>query len=71
MQWIGTNTDIDDQKGAAQALRESERRLQLSQNAAGIASLELDIETGTVIGSDGFWGLWGLSASEQRPYQRA
>lgn len=58
--WIGTNTDIDDQKGAAEALRQSERRLQLSQNAAGIAALELDIATGTVMGSEGFWELWGL-----------
>ncbi|WP_457940215.1 PAS domain S-box protein [Mesorhizobium sp. 10J20-29] len=62
--WIGTNTDIDDQKQAVQALRESERRLQLSQNAAGIAALELDIATGTVIGSEGFWDLWGLSPRE-------
>ncbi|MEP6564534.1 MAG: PAS domain S-box protein [Mesorhizobium sp.] len=61
VQWIGTNTDIDDQKQAAQALRESERRLQLSQNAAGIAALELDIATGNVFGSEGFWDLWGLS----------
>ena len=61
LQWIGTNTDIDDQKRVAQALRDSERRLVLSQNAAGIASLELDIATGSVIGSDGFWYLWGLS----------
>ena len=59
--WIGTNTDIDDQKQAAQALHESERRLQLSQNAAGIAALELDIASGMVIGSEGFWDLWGLS----------
>ncbi|MET2825911.1 PAS domain-containing sensor histidine kinase [Mesorhizobium shangrilense] len=61
LQWIGTNTDIDDQKQVAQALHESERRLQLSQNAAGIAALELDIATGTVVGSEGFWDLWGLS----------
>jgi PAS domain S-box-containing protein len=64
LQWIGTNTDIDDQKQVAQALHESERRLQLSQNAAGIAALELDIATGTVVGSEGFWDLWGLSPRE-------
>ena len=62
--WIGTNTDIHDQKQAAQALLESERRLQLSQSAAGIAALELDIASGTVIGSEGFWDLWGLSPRE-------
>ncbi len=61
VRWIGTNTDIDEQKQAVQALRESERRLQLSQNAAGIAALELDIATGNVVGSEGFWDLWGLS----------
>jgi PAS domain S-box-containing protein len=60
LRWIGTNTDIDDQKQAVQALQQSERRLQLSQNAAGIAALELDIESGTVVGSEGFWELWGL-----------
>lgn len=60
-QWIGTNTDIEDQKRAVQALTDNERRLVLSQKAAGIASLELDIATGTVIGSEGFWDLWGLS----------
>lgn len=61
LRWIGTNTDIDDQKQAADALLQSERRLQLSQNAAGIAALELDIASGTVVGSEGFWDLWGLS----------
>ncbi len=61
VQWIGTNTDIDDQKRAVKALRKSERRLHLSQNAAGISSLEVDIATGMVMGSDGLWELWGLS----------
>jgi PAS domain S-box-containing protein len=64
LRWIGTNTDIDDQKQAVQALLQSERRLQLSQNAAGIAALELDIESGTVVGSEGFWQLWGLEPRE-------
>jgi PAS domain S-box-containing protein len=64
VQWIGTNTDIHDQKVVAQKLAESERRLQLSQNAAGIAALELDIATGKVFGSEGFWTLWGLSPRE-------
>ncbi|QPC91781.1 PAS domain S-box protein [Mesorhizobium sp. INR15] len=64
VRWIGTNTDIDDQKQATQALLESERRLQLSQSAAGIAALELDIASGTVVGSENFWNLWGLSPRE-------
>ncbi len=63
-QWVGTNTDIDDQRRSAQALAESERRLQLAQNAAGIGALELDIAAGTVIGSKEFWKIWGLTARE-------
>jgi len=62
--WIGTNTDIDDQQRIARQLAESERRFRLSQQAAGIASLELDIETGLVIGSDHFWEIWGLGHRE-------
>jgi PAS domain S-box-containing protein len=47
-----------------EALRRSERRFRLSQQAAGIAALELDIPTGDMIVSDNFWTLWGL---EPRP----
>jgi PAS domain S-box-containing protein len=43
-----------------EALRRSERRFRLSQQAAGIAALELDIATGDMIVSDNFWTLWGL-----------
>ncbi len=66
VQWIGTNTDIHDQKIATEALAKSERRLQLSQTAAGISSLEVDIATGSVFGTTGFWDLWGLA-----PHDRA
>ncbi len=59
--WIGTNTDIEDHKRITEALTYSERRLRISQNAGGIASLELDIASGTVVGSDRFWSIWGLS----------
>jgi PAS domain S-box-containing protein len=58
---IGVAIDVTERKRVEQALRESERRFRLSQNAAGIGSLELDIATGAVIGSDRFWELWGLS----------
>nr|WP_281432957.1 PAS domain S-box protein [Aestuariivirga litoralis] len=60
LQWVGTNTDIDDQKTISQQLLKSETRFKQSQNAAGIGSLELDIETGTVMGSEQLWKIWGL-----------
>ena len=59
--WIGTNTDIEDHKRIAKALADSEQSLRISQNAGGIASLELEIASGTVKGSDRFWSIWGLS----------
>lgn len=64
IRWIGTNTDIHDQKAVTEALAVSDRRLKLSQDAAGIWALELDIATGTVFGADGFWQLWGLGPRE-------
>lgn len=64
MQWIGTNTDFDEQRKTAQALQESERRLKLAQKAAGIGSLEVDIASGRVFGSESFWHLWGLTPRE-------
>ena len=60
VQWIGANTDIDDQKRTEAALASSERRFRLSQSAAGIASLEVDVQSGEVFGSDRFWEIWGL-----------
>lgn len=65
--WIGNNTDIEDQKRTEVALRESELRLRLSQEAAGIASLEVDISAGQVFGSETLWALWGLPAAESVP----
>lgn len=65
--WIGTNTDIDDQKRVEQALRDSELRLRLSQEAGGIASFEVDVATDRVIGSEGLWALWGLPSTTSVP----
>lgn len=59
--WIGTNTDIEDQKRDRQQLLDSERRLRLSQQAAGIASMEIDVATDTILASDSFWEMFGLT----------
>jgi PAS domain S-box-containing protein len=61
---IGVVIDITERKRVEQKLIESESRFRLSQEAARIASLELDIESGKVIGSDLFWELWGLPKLE-------
>lgn len=62
---IGVVIDTTERKQAEQRLSQSELRFRLSQQAAGIASLELDIATGTVMGSDLFWELWGLPKLDQ------
>jgi PAS domain S-box-containing protein len=64
LRWIGTNTDIEDQKRIRQQFIDSERRLRLSQAAAGIASMEVDVASGTVYASDLFWDLFGLPVAE-------
>ncbi len=64
LRWVGTNTDIEDQRQAYQRFLDSERRLRLSQNAAGIASMEVDIESGEIFGSAMFWDLFGLPQAE-------
>jgi PAS domain S-box-containing protein len=61
---IGVLFDITEVSVAEEALRRSERRLRMSQEAAGIGSLELDIVSGEVIGTDVFWRLWGLGPRE-------
>jgi PAS domain S-box-containing protein len=65
--WIGTNTDIEDQKRTERALRDGELRLRLSQEAAGIASIEVDVASGEVFGSETLWDLWGLAPRESAP----
>jgi len=64
LRWVGTNTDIEDQRQSYQRFLDSERRLRLSQNAAGIASMEVDIASGEIFGSAMFWDLFGLPQAD-------
>lgn len=57
---LGVAIDITARKHIEQALAQSEQRFRLSQHAAGPASIELDLATRLVQGSDYFWTLWGL-----------
>lgn len=62
---IGVVLDVTDSRLSTEALRQSETRLRISQEAAGIGSLELDIPTGEVIGSEQFFRLWGLEPAKR------
>ena len=57
-------SDITDRVRAEHSLAESERRLRLAQQVAGIGSLEVDVATGKVRGSEQFWRLWGLEPTD-------
>jgi PAS domain S-box-containing protein len=57
-------TEITARVRAERALADSERRLRLAQEVAGIGSLEVDVATGETRGSEQFWRIWGV---EPRP----
>ena len=58
--WFGTNTDISEQRKTEQALRESEERLRLAQEAAGIGTFEWNIQTGVNTWTPKLEQLYGL-----------
>ena len=47
LRWIGTNTDIDEQKQVEAALRNSNARLDLALEVAGLGELDVDLEKRT------------------------
>jgi len=64
---LTTVRDITERRAAEDALRESEERLRLAQQAARVGTWELDVQTGKAIWSDMIWSLLGLEPGETTP----
>lgn len=62
--WVGTITDIDDQKRIEAELRQQQERLDLAQTAAKIGSFEWNIHTNLNIWSKELEALYGLQPGE-------
>lgn len=59
--WVGTNTDIDDQKVVAAQLEETERRAEFAINAADIGTWDFDPRTGILGWDNRCYELFGLT----------
>jgi PAS domain S-box-containing protein len=60
VRWFGVNTEISAQQAAEQALRESEERLRLVQEAARIGSFDYDVQIDRAGCSNQWYEVYGL-----------
>ncbi len=59
--------DITDRVRTEDALRESDRRMRLAQEAGGMGLWDWDLKTGIVVRSDSYYRVWGLPPERFEP----
>ncbi len=64
---FGVVIDVTESRSAAQALREANERVALAARGAGLATWELDMETGAAFWDAQMWRLRGLPPQAQTP----
>ncbi len=69
--WATVSRNIHDRRRAEESLRESEQRLRLAQQAAGIGSFEWNVETGVNTWTPELEAMYGLKPGDFSRTQRA
>jgi PAS domain S-box-containing protein len=67
VRYVGATLDITELKKVEQALKESEQRLHLAQEAANVGTWEWDLRTNKNYWSEGIWKLYGLEPHSCEP----